>query len=138
MNLASPTLHQRLTSIGAGLAGLAAAAAIAAPSASAATVVTAAKPAVVAVHPSTVGYPECGETFEFNSDWVRIRSSWGTSAPIVGYGQKGQWFEGKYRTSYTYNGYYWVYGYDMDTGVHGYVALSLLTDLGPDPCTVLS
>jgi hypothetical protein len=93
---------------------------------------------LVAVHPNVYAWGDCGELFMFNSTDVRIRASWGTSAAVRGYGQRGQWFAGNYKTSYEYNGYFWVEGTDDNTGVTGYVALPLLTDEGPVGCTYLS
>jgi hypothetical protein len=124
--------------VGTAGAALAATAALGAGPANAATASPAAAVNQIAIHPNVVGYPDCGENFVFNSSNVRIRASWGTSAAVRGYGQKGQYFDASFRTSYEYNGYYWVYGQDFETGVTGYVALSLLTPDGPVGCTVLS
>lgn len=123
--------------LGTAAAALSVAAALGAAPASAATAdVT--SPNVVHVSPGVVVYPNCGEVFEFTTANTHIRSSWGTSAPIIGLGQPGQDFESKWRTSYTYDGTYWAKGVDDSTGVTGYVALSLLKPVSPAYCTVLS
>ena len=47
----------------------------------------------------------------------------------------GQWFDARQETSYSYSGYRWVFGYDLDNGLSGWVAVSLLRDEGPSGCT---
>ena len=90
----------------------------------------------LAVRPNTIILGNCGETYQFTVV-TNIRSAAGTNNPIVGQGQPGQWFDAKYETSYSYSGYRWVWGVDLDTDVSGWVAVQLLKDLGPSGCTSL-
>lgn len=119
------------------LAGTAMLAASPASAASAATSAASARPNVREPGPPVIWYGDCGEFFIVNSNNVRIRTSPGTSAPIEAYAEKGQWFTADYRTVYTYNGYDWAYGIDLQTDTVGYIAMSLLNDQGGAGCTYL-
>lgn len=125
----------RATGLAATLCAVAAGAAVlasAAPSSAATAPATTA-----AVRPHTIILGHCGELYAFRVV-TNIRAAAGTWNPIVGQGQPGQWFDAKYETSYSYSGYRWVWGVDLDTDVGGWVAVQLLTDLGPSGCTTLS
>lgn len=131
------TKTRRAAVLGTATAALTAAAALATPASAAAATATAAGAAHA--RPSTVGYPDCGETMTVTGSVVNIRSGWGTSAPIIGRGYYGDTVVVQFRTSYTYSGYYWAYGYDENTNVLGYIAMVFLRDDGyPAGCTWLT
>lgn len=92
----------------------------------------------VSAHPQVVGYPNCGEVETVIGSVVNIRASWGTSSPIIGHAYYGDTVVVKFRTSYTYSGYYWAYGDDIDRDNGGYIATAFLRDDGYSAgCTYL-
>jgi len=109
---------------------------------SSAATATAAAPDVISVNatvrPHVVGYPDCGEVFTVTGTVVNIRASYGTGSAIIGHAYRGDDFIATYRTSYTYSGYYWAYGFDPVRDVGGYIAMAYLHDDGYSAgCTYL-
>ena len=137
------TFKRAAALLGAAAAAAATAAAIGAAPASAAAF-SSAQPAAassaVAVHPNVVSLGDCGEVYTVTGTVVNIRSRWGTSSPIISEAYKGDEFIADWRTSYTYNGYYWAYGYDLTrNGPVGYIAMAYLHDTGQVAgCTTLA
>jgi len=141
------TIKRTVALLGVTAAAAASAAALGAAPASAATFSSSAKPAAAlaastafAVHPNVVTLGDCGEDYTVTGTVVNVRSRWGTSSPIISEAYKGDEFIADWRTSYTYNGYYWAYGYDLTrNGPVGYIAMAYLHDTGQVAgCTVLS
>jgi hypothetical protein len=135
--------------VGTAGAALAATAALGAAPASASTFssaaparsVNAAATSNIAVRPNVVGFP-CGEDYTVTGTYVNIRASYGTSSRILGVAQRGDDFIATYRTSYTYNGFYWAYGEAFNASgsviAIGYMATAYLHDNGSAGCTYLS
>lgn len=89
----------------------------------------------IAVHPNTIILANCGEWYRMDTT-VNIRSNAGINNPVIGHGYNGQDFAATIESSYYYSGYRWLYGYDVETGVRGWIAkASWLTDEGPAYCT---
>ena len=95
----------------------------------------------IAVHSNVVGFP-CGEGYTVIGTYVNVRASYGTSARIIAVAQRGDELIATFKTSYTYNGYYWAYGQvftpDGSLLATGYMATAYLHDDGSAGCTVLS
>ena len=127
--------------MGTAAAALAATAALGAGTASAAAAPVSASASVhtnIAVHPNEIIFGNCGEWFGTHT-YANIRSGAGTYNSVVGEMAPGQDFAATVKTSYSYSGYFWVEGYDVETQKHGWIALgSWIYDEGPAYCTVLS
>jgi hypothetical protein len=95
----------------------------------------------IAIHPDVVSFP-CGEDYTVTGTYVNVRASYGTSARIIAVAKRGDEFIASYRTTYTYNGYYWAYGEVFNSGgsvlAIGYMATAFLHDNGSAGCTYLS